>query len=532
MSIEADIDWIVIGSGFGGSVAALRLAEKGYSVRVLEQGRRFRDEDLPRSTWQLRRFLWAPGLGLRGILRVTPMRDAFILSGCGVGGGSLVYAATLYRAPRRFFEHPQWRDLGDWEEALQPHYDTAERMLGAAEVPFDSDADHWLKEVGSHLGCAHTLHKTRVGIYFGEAGRTVADPYFAGEGPARTGCTRCTSCMLGCPVGAKNTLVRNYLHLAERRGVRVCDMRRVVDVRPLGAADGSDGYTVTHETSGAWWRRDRRVIHARGVVFSAGALGTNELLARCKLGGSLPTVSSRLGALVRTNSETMAAVTLPASRTPGNAVSISGSISPDTASLIEVVSLGPAMDAFAYNYAPLVSGNDFTRPAKAIGLALARPLRSLRHLLWPRGFSRRTLLIGIAQTADNAIRFVAAKRLWGRGVRLDSRPDPEHPIPKFYAVVNEVTSWLAKRTGGVARSGLSDALFNRPTTAHLLGGAVIGRDRDHGVVNAQHEVFGYRNLLVCDGSVLPANPGVNPSLTITAMSELAMSHVPAKGAAQ
>jgi cholesterol oxidase len=531
MSIETDLDWVVIGSGFGGSVAALRLAEKGYSVGVLEQGRRFRDEELPRSGWQLRRFLWAPRLGLRGILRVTPMRDAFILSGCGVGGGSLVYAATLYRAPGRFFEHRQWRDLDDWEAALRPHYDTAERMLGAAEVPFDSEADHWLKDLGAHLGCAHTFRKTRVGIYFGEAGCAVADPYFAGEGPVRTGCTRCASCMLGCPVGAKNTLVRNYLHLAERRGVLICDLRRVVDVRPLGAADGSDGYLVTHEASGAWWRQDRRVIRARGVVCSAGTLGTNELLARCKLGGSLPAVSPRLGFLVRTNSETMAAITLPAGKALGNTVSISGSIYPDADSHIEVVALGPAMDVFAYNYAPLVRGNGFTRPAKAIGLALARPVRTLRHLLWPRGFSRRTILTGVMQTADNAIRFVATRRLWGRGVRLGSRQDPAHPIPKFYALVNEVASWLAGRTGGTARSGLSDAIFNRPTTAHILGGAVIGRDPDQGVVNARHEVFGYRNLLVCDGSVLPANPGVNPSLTITAMSELAMSRIPAKSLA-
>ena len=258
MTTQYDYDWIVIGSGFGGSVSALRLAEKGYRVAVLECGRRFRDEDLPRNAWQLSRYFWAPMLGLKGLLRLTPFKDIFILSGSGVGGGSLAYAATLYRAPGVYFQHPQWRDLDDWETRLRPHYDTAERMLGVTEVPFESEADRLLKELGEHLGCADTFQKTRVGIYFGTPKATVADPYFGGEGPARTGCHRCGACMMGCPYGAKNTLVRNYLFFAERRGVQILAERTVTDVRPQRAADGSDGYVVTHERTGAWFAKDRR----------------------------------------------------------------------------------------------------------------------------------------------------------------------------------------------------------------------------------------------------------------------------------
>ena len=524
-----DLDWLIIGSGFGGSVSALRLAEKGYKVAVLEAGRRFEDEELPKSSWSLRRFLWVPRLGLQGILRVTPLRDAFVLSGAGVGGGSLVYAATLYRAPTSFFEHPQWQGLRDWEREIQPHYDTAERYLGAQDVPFESQSDRWLQAMGTALGCAHTFKRTRVGIYFGVPGTTVPDPIFNGEGPARTGCTRCSSCMLGCPVGAKNTLVRNYLYLAEKRGVDIMPLRTVVDIRPIGAADGSEGYLVTHERSGAWLRKDRRQLRVRGVVVAAGALGSNELLLRCKHAGSLPALSPRLGELVRTNSENGVAVTLPGDTQLGDTVSITGSIFPDADSHIEAVALGPKMDLFAYNYGPLLGpGNRLTQPLKGLALALLHPLRTLAHVLWPFGWGKRTLLVGIMQTADNAIQLVGKRRWLGGGIVVNSRPDPQRPLPKRYALVDQLSKWLGKQPGAVVRSGMNEILFNTPFTAHIMGGLVIGRDREQGVVNTRHEVFGYCGLLVCDGSVLPANPGVNPSLTITALTELAMTHIPRK----
>jgi cholesterol oxidase len=527
MAAEFDFDWIVIGSGFGGSVSALRLAEKGYRVAVLECGRRFRDEDLPRNYWQLRRMFWAPMWGLKGILRLSVFKDIFILSGSAVGGGSLAYAATLYRAPRTYFQHPQWRDLADWEARLAPHYDTAERMLGVNEVPFESEGDLILKSIGEHMGCAQTFKKTRVGIYFGTPGVTVPDPYFGGKGPARTGCHRCGACMTGCPFGAKNTLVRNYLYFAEKRGAQIVPERMVKDVRPLGAADGSDGYAVTHERTGAWWAKDRQTLTARGVIFAAGALGTNQLLAACKHAGSLPNISPRLGYLVRTNSETMTAVTMPRNDRTHQSVSITGSLFPDANTHVELVTFGKVADAMSLLFALLTGkGTRLTRPFVAVGTALRHPLTFVRRL-WPVGWSQRTVIVGLMQSLDNAIRFRAKRRLFG-GVRLATEQDPAKPIPTFFPLANDMAAWLAKATGGVAQSFLFEALLNIPTTAHILGGAVIGADADQGVINARQEVFGYRNLLVCDGAAVPANPGVNPSLTITAMAEAAMDEIAAR----
>src|SRR3954466_13439361 len=285
---QYDYDWGGVGSGFGGSGSALRLAEKGYSVAVLECGKRFTDKDFPKSTWDIRRYFWAPRLGLRGIFRLTPFKDVSILSGSGVGGGSLGYANTLYEPPSKFFKDPQWGDLADWERELAPHYDEAKRMLGVVNVNGDDAADELLREYGKHLGVADTYQKTPVGIFFGEADETVPDPFFGGEGPDRTGCTLCARCMVGCPVGAKNTLVKNYLWLAEKRGVSIMPERTVVDVRPLGDGTGGDGYEVHTERSGAWVRKDAQVLTARGVVVAAGALGTNKLLQRCRLQGGLP----------------------------------------------------------------------------------------------------------------------------------------------------------------------------------------------------------------------------------------------------
>ncbi len=527
-----DFDWLVIGSGFGGSVAALRLAEKGYRVGVLECGRRFRDEDFAETAWQARRYFWMPRLGLRGIFRMTVFKDVFIVSGSGVGGGSLGYANTLYRARPAFFADEQWRGLADWEAELEPHYETAERMLGVTDYEGMTPADELLREYAEAIGVGDTFSHTRVGVFFGEPGKEVADPYFGGAGPARRGCIRCGSCMVGCRHGAKNTLVKNYLWFAERLGAEVMPERQVTEIRPLGAADGSGGYAVTSERSGAWLRRRRRTLTARGVVVAAGPLGTNELLARCKLSGALPRLSDRLGDVVRTNSESIQAVTARGREHDfSRSIAITSSIYPDPDTHIEVVTYGRAGDPMSTLFTAMTGpGTRATRPLKWIGALARHPLQTLR-LLWPVGWSRRTVILLVMQTVDSAMRFRARRRLLGRGVKLQTEQDPERPNPTYIPAAAAATRWFAKRMNGIPQSGITESALNIPTTAHILGGAVIGADPGHGVVDSRQRAFGYENLLVCDGSAVPANPGVNPSLTITAMAERAMSFIPPAPAA-
>jgi cholesterol oxidase len=521
-----DCDWLVIGSGFGGSVSALRLSEKGHRVEVLECGRRFGDDDFAKNTWDARRYWWMPKLGFKGIFRLSTFKDVSVVSGCGVGGGSLGYANTLYRAREAFYGDPQWRSLAeDWKAELAPHYDEAERMLGVVDVTVDDPADQLLHAFGEHIGVEKSYAKTRVGVYFGEPGVTVDDPFFGGEGPPRTGCQFIGRCMVGCPVGAKNTLEKNYLWFAERNGVRIRPERTVTDIRPLGpAGTGRDGYEIVHERSGAWLRKDRQTVRARGVVVAAGALGTNRLLQTCKRNGSL-SVSDRLGELVRTNSEAILAVTLPDDKVDiTKRVAISGSIYPDPDTHIETVSYGRDGDSISLLYTLLVGdGTKVTRPLKWLAAMLRHPVKALK-VLWPFGWSRRTIILLVMQTLDNAIALRPRRTLFG-GLRLQTEQDPEKPNPTFIPVANQAAEWIAQRTGGIAQSSITEALMNIPTTAHILGGAVIAGSPESGVVDPRQRLFGYENLLVCDGSVVPANVGVNPSLTITALAERAMTFV-------
>jgi cholesterol oxidase len=527
--VSHDYDWIVIGSGFGGSVSALRLAEKGYSVCVLECGRRFADDDFAKSAWNLRRYIWSPRLGLRGILRLTVFKHVFVASGSGVGGGSLGYANTLYRARPAFFSDPQWSELGDWESELRPHYDVAERMLGVTDYEGIGPADELLREYGEEIGVGETFSNTRVGVLFGEPGREVADPYFGGEGPARAGCLRCGSCMVGCRYNAKNTLVKNYLWFAEKLGIEIVPERQVTELRPLGAEDGSGGYGVTSIRPGAWVRRSRRTQTAKGVVVAAGPLGTNQLLANCKHAGALPRLSEQLGHVVRTNSESVQAVTArDDSRDFARSVAITSSIYPDPDTHIEVVTYGRGGDAISRLFTTMTGeGTRLTRPLQWVAAMLRHPLQTLR-LLWPRKWSRRTVILLVMQSTDTAMRLVSRRRLLGRGVRLQTEQDPERPNPTWLPAAEKATLWFAQRIGGIPQSGATESTLNIPTTAHILGGAVIGPDPERGVVDADNRVYGYQNLLVCDGAAIPANPGVNPSLTITAVAEHAMSAIPVK----
>jgi cholesterol oxidase len=521
-----DYDWLIIGSGFGGSVSALRLSEKGYKVGVIEAGRRFEDDDFAESTWQLNRFLWMPLIGLRGILRLFPFKVVFVATGKGVGGGSIVYANTLYRAKQEFFDNPQWAGLADWEQELDGPYTTAEQMLGVNTVPFESPGDKLLQDYAASIGTEESFCRTPVAVFFGEPGKTVADPYFGGEGPDRTGCIRCGACMVGCRVGAKNTLLKNYLWFAEKLGAEVLPDRKVIDIQPLGAGDGSDGYEIKMQSPGLI-RGKAKTLRAKGIIVSAGALDTNRLLANCKHRGSLANISDQLGQLVRTNSESILAVTMPDdSLELSKSVAISSSIHTDADTHIEVVTCGEKGDLLNLT-ATLLTGEGTRRTRVFVLLrnAVRHPIKFLRTF-WPFGWSRKSIVLLVMQSLDNAISFRAKKRWFGGGVRLSTQQDAEKPNPTYIDAGNKAAAWIAEQNGGIAQSGLLEATANIPTTAHILGGAAIGSDAEHGVVDSEQRVFGYHNLLICDGSVVPANPGVNPSLTIAAMTERAMSKIP------
>jgi cholesterol oxidase len=537
-----DADWIVVGSGFGGSVSALRLAEGGHATLVLECGRRFEDHDFAKSTWDLRRYFWAPALGLRGIMRLSLFRDVFIATGAGVGGGSLGYANTLYRPKEDdFYESEQWAALGSWKTELAPHYDTAERMLGVTDYGPEGYTDELIRRLGRDLGVEDTFRMTRVGVFLGESGVEVPDPYFGGEGPARAGCRRCGACMVGCRYNAKNTLVKNYLWFAERAGARILPDREVTRIVPLDAAgepdpasDGSHGWLVVTEHPGAWVRRRRREFRARrGVVVSAGALGTTRLLLRQRIEGSLPRLSERLGHLVRTNSEAILGVTAPDdSHDFSQTVAISSSIYPDPHTHVEPVTYGGGGGAIGMLSTLMVGGGTrVTRPLKLLGQVLLHPIRFAK-VTWPHRWSRRSFLVLVMQSHDNAIRLRGRRRWLRRGIKVTTSQDLGRPNPTYLPIANESAALLAGYVGGIPQSSVTEALLNVPTTAHLLGGCVIGADASRGVVDARHRAFGYEGLLIVDGSTMPANVGVNPSLTITAMAERAMSFVdPANGAA-
>lgn len=519
-----DTDWVVVGSGFGGSVAALRLAEKGQRVTVVERGRRYADAELPRSTSDRRRFIWAPRLGLRGIMRSTPYRHVFSSSQTGVGGGSLVYGGVLLRAQEPFFDAPQWSGLAAWREVLDPHYRTAERMLGVRATPWESVTMGLTRQLAEQFGAAETFEPLPLGVFFGEPGATVPDPYFGGEGPDRTGCTRCGACMVGCIVGAANRLTKNYLWFAEKRGATVLAEREVVDVTPIGAPDGRDGYRVTTRRPGTL-RPDVRTITTRGVVFAAGATGTNELLADCKHRGSLPRISDRLGELVRTNSETVLTVLLPEDRETWRDVTASSRAIIDGDTQVELLTYGLRGDLMRAMFTVMAEGE---RPLQRLGswlATIARHPRAWVATMRP-GWSRRTLMLLVMQPRDNAIQFRAVKRRLGGRYRLVTETDHERPAPTHLDVGHRVAHWLATTTGGLAQSSVFEVFGDTPMTAHVLGGAAIGSDPDHGVVDAELRVFGYENLIVCDAAALPANPGVNPALTITAVAEHAMAQVP------
>ena len=519
---DFDVDFAVVGSGFGGSVSALRLAEKGYSVVVLEMGKRWRKEDFPKTTWNVRKYLWRPWLGLYGILQMTLVKDAFFLHGAGVGGGSLVYANTLLVPPADAFTDARWVGQ-DWKAALAPHYETAKKMLGVVESPFIVETDRMLKEVADDMGRGHTFHKANVGVYFGEPGKTVPDPFFGGEGPERTGCIMCGGCMVGCRHGAKNTLDMNYLYLAEKRGVRIEPESRVVDVRPLAGG----GYELDVEKS-TGFRRRKRTIRARAVVLSGGSYGTVDLLMRCKERGSLPALSEKIGTYLRTNSEALLGVRSTKRDVDySKGIAITSGVYVDEKTHIEVVRYPAGSDALAPLATVLTDGGGkIPRWLRWIGTVLRHPLQFLRTAI-PFGWAKKTAILLVMQPVDNHLRYELRRRwYWPFSKKLDSDRGDGPPAPVYIPIANLVAKKLAKKMDGVPQSGILEVLLGKASTAHILGGCPIALTKDDGVVDMNGKVFGYEDLYVIDGSIIPANLGVNPSLTITAMAEHAMSHMP------
>lgn len=528
MTAPFDYDYLVIGSGFGGSVSAHRLTQKGYSVAVVEQGQRFTTETLPKNAWDLRNYLWMPRLGLHGIMAITAFKDVVIFHGAGVGGGSLVYANTHLEPLEAFYDDPRWAHMADWRSELAPFYAEAKRMLGTVESPRTFETDRVLNEVLDEMGTGDSFKKHTVGVYFGEPGQTVDDPFFDGEGPPRVGCTFCGSCMVGCDVGAKNTLDKNYLYLAEKNGAQVFAETRVEDVRPLGAGDGSDGYEVIgRSTRGVFKRRTRWT--ARHVVFSAGVLGTVKLLAKLKAQHSLPAVSGALGTYVRTNSESIQGVTVP-SRDISKGIAItSGGMTPD-GTHIEMVRYGDRADAMGPITTVHTAGGRLPRQMYFLAAVLKRPFLALRRLVWPFGWSKGTAIVLAMQAVDNSMQLTYRRRWWWPfGRTLNSDWGDRTPPPAYLPEAHAVTERLAEKLGGEPGSILPEVVLDTTTTAHILGGCPMGDAPTDAVIDKYNRVFGYTGLYVVDASMIPANLGVNPSLTITAMAERAMHYIPAKG---
>ena len=523
-SPEAAFDVAIIGSGFGGSIAALRLVEKGYKVLVIEAGRRYADHEFAKTSFELKKFLFFPRLGLRGIQRIDFLKNVMVMSGAGVGGGSLVYANTLYRPPAEFFKTGSWAGITDWQKTLAPYFDQAERMLGVEVNPFFSPSDAAVKAVAERMGCGDTFRMTPLGVHFGEAGKTVEDPYFGGVGPARTGCTNCGECMTGCRHGAKNTLVKNYLYLAEQAGAQVVAETTVADIREL--AQG--GFELSVRGSSAWRGSGQRSIRAGQVIVSAGALGTAKLLQKVRAGGNLQGLSDRLGHLSRTNSESLLGVVARGDDVDySQGAAITSSIFPSPDTHIEPVRYGKGSNFMAMMQSVMASGKagQNPNPLRLIWATITN-LHRLPSFYNLRDWSERTLILLVMQARDNSL---VTKLRWGLfGRRLTSAQGHGEKNPAWVPAGHEVARELAKDMNGTPGAVVTEP-FGIPMTAHFLGGCVIGADASTGVVDPYLRAFGVPGLHILDGSTLSANPGVNPSLSIAAQAEWAMAHWPNKG---
>jgi cholesterol oxidase len=525
MTVET-FDYIIIGSGFGGSVSAMRLTEKGYRVLVLERGKRFRDQDFPKTNWTFWKYLWAPPLRCFGILQISPFRNVFVLHGSGVGGGSLGYANVLMPPDEESFNQPGWKTPIDWKTALAPHYETARRMLGVATNPRLWPADQVLKEIARERGRESSFRPVPVGTFFGEPGREVPDPFFGGEGPARSGCIHCGACMTGCRHNAKNTLVKNYLYFAEKGGAEIRAEAEVRDIRPLpdGQPDGAR-YEIVYRRSTRYIAPLHRV-RARNVIVSAGALGTLRLLFRCRdVTRSLARLSPRLGDKVRTNSEALLGATARESNIDySKGIAITSIFNADDVTTIEPVRYPAGSSLMKLLAGPMTNGRTMLQRFGQSMVEIARHLPDFASVQLRRGWAERTTILLVMQHEENWVNMRLGRGLFTFFRRnLVSKTADEGSIPTQIEVGHQVARRFGEKTNGFAQGSANEGLFNIPITAHILGGVPFGKDADEGVIAANCEVHHYPGLFVIDGSIVPGNPGVNPSLTITAMAEYAMS---------
>lgn len=522
MSLNKEYDYIIIGSGFGGSVSALRLSEKGYKVLVIEKGKWYKANDFPKTNWNLKKWLWMPKLRFFGIMKLTIFRHIAIVSGTGIGGGSLVYANTLPVPKSTFFKTGSWRNLLDWEEELFPYYEKALKMLGATKNPKLYDGDIGLKKVANQLNISDKFDAPNVAVYFGEENVTKKDPYFKGKGTERTGCNFCGACMTGCRNNSKNTLDKNYLYLAQQNGAKILAENEVYDVQPINTIDGSSGYEVFIKTSTTLFKK-RQKIKTKAVVFSGGVLGTIKLLLKLKK-DSLPNISDRLGLDIRTNNETLVSVsTLDKDKNFSKGVAIGSILDTDKNSHLEIVRYGKGSNAWKLLHLPYVTNkNVFVRLLMVFVSLLKSPVKYFK-VYFTNNWAEKTVVLLFMQTLDSTLKF--KRNIFGfmtSTVNLGKKPTP------FIKESKKLVKEYSKAVNGVSTSFALETLAGIPSTAHVLGGAVMGNNASEGVIDKNNKIFGYDNLYVIDGSMISANPGVNPSLSITAIAERAMNQISSK----
>jgi cholesterol oxidase len=514
-------DYVIIGSGFGGSVSALRLAEKGYKVLIIEKGRWYKKDEYAKTSWNLKKWLWLPKFGFYGIQNLAILRHVSVINGVGVGGGSLVYANTLPKPAKPFFEHGTWAGLADWQTELEPFYDTAWKMLGAIENPYLGQSDRDFQTLAKNIGKPEAFHPTKVAVYFGEKEKTVADPFFGGKGPERTGCMQCGSCMTGCRFNAKNTLDKNYLHLAQRLGVEIIAENQVFDVIPQGEK-GENGYEIHFKHVKGYFGKKQKVS-SKAVIFSGGVLGTVPLLLKLKE-KSLPNLSPRLGERMLTNNEALIMnVSLDKNRNMSDGIAIGSIIDLDENSHIEPVRYGNGSGFWRLLALPMVSEKVFwKRMLKLMALPFTDPIKWLK-VFFVRDFGRQTSVILFMQHLDSTLKLKRGS-LFDVRTTMDKGEAPSAFIPEAHEIAKKYNEII----DGKAVVLSLETILGTPSTAHILGGASMGKDIEEGVIDSTNHVFGYENMMICDGSMISANPGVNPSLSITAISERAMSKIPMK----